>query len=153
MLDMRLYSAIDVYDDDTKTSGYTELVTPEDDSATSIEVVANKVVKFLLTSYGSDPFDPDYGGVAFTHMQISKAYLPKLKLELLDDIERCATYINKGEAAQDADDDSNETLYQITLQDLSYDPYTNPTRVDAYVEITTNSNKKAVVSITNETDS
>ena len=52
MLDLRLYSPTGNYADRNNVSEYMQLVRPDDPSALDIEVIAGKVVKFLLTSRG-----------------------------------------------------------------------------------------------------
>ena len=54
MLDLRLYSPTGNYADRNNVSEYMQLVRPDDPSALDIEVIAGKVVKFLLTSRGSE---------------------------------------------------------------------------------------------------
>lgn len=155
MLDTRLYCATNrIWRDAVSHYEEMDLVTADSTPATSIEVLANKVVKFMLTERGTDAFEPDYGGVSMHHLQICEAYLPKLRLEVLDDIDRCQTYINKAEQTGLASNDTtSERLYTIKLHDLVYNPRKTPTRVDIYLEIISTSGKREVVAITSHTDS
>ena len=154
MLDTRLYSATNrIVRNNEVHYEEMDLVTADSAPATSIEILANKVVKFMLTARGSDAFEPNYGGVSMHRGQICDAYLPKLRLEVLDDISRCQTYINQSEAQLAANDTESERLYTIVLRDIKYDPLVTPTRVDVYIEIISTTGKREVVAITNNTDS
>lgn len=59
MLDLRLYNPTGNYADQTNSSEYMQLVRPEDPSASGIEVIAGKVVKYLLTGRARTPLTPD----------------------------------------------------------------------------------------------
>lgn len=112
----------------------------EDAPASGLEVIANKVVKFLLTSYGSDALDPEYGGRALQVTQFSEQYIPKLRLELEEDIKRCLSYIKKYSK-------NEEKLMHLILVNLKYDPVLSPGRVDAYIELITNKNNRALLDV------
>ena len=153
MLDTRLYSATKrIVRNNVEHYEEMDLVTADSNPATSIEVLGNKVVKFMLTRRGSDAFEPDYGGISMHHGQICYAYLPKLRLEVLDDIARCETYVNQGEGQLAAGDNTSERLYKVVLRDIRYNPLVTPTRVDVYIEIISTTGKREVVAITNNTD-
>lgn len=154
MEDLRLYKSINkITRNATEYYEEMEAVGVEATPASSVEVLAGKVVKFLLTRKGTDAFYPDYGGIALHHGQICDAYIPKLRIEMLDDIERCSDYILSGESQLATTDTSSERLYSITLVKLEYDQLKDPGRLDVYIEITSTSGKKEVVAITNNTDS
>lgn len=153
MIDTRLYSATNrIVRNNEVHYEEMDLVTADSTPATSVEILANKVVKFMLTARGTDAFEPNYGGVSMHHGQICDAYLPKLRLEVLDDISRCQTYINQSESQLAANDADSERLYTIVLRDIRYNPLVTPTRVDVYIEIISTTGKREVVAITNNTD-
>lgn len=128
-----------------------ELSASDETVTSSIEILAGKVVKFLLTERGTDAFNPDYGGVALHHVQISEDYLPKLRLELLDDLARCKDYItNTSEAQLAYNDDTSDRLAILKLLDLRY---TTRSRIDAFIEIVSTEGKHHVVAITENTES
>lgn len=142
MLDLRLYSPTGNYADRNNVSEYMQLVRPDDPSALDIEVIAGKVVKFLLTSRGSDAFTPEYGGVSMHHPQISQAFIPQLTLEVHDDVRRCTEFIKS------TDGNEQERLLRINVLDIRYNALLSPDRVDVYLEILTTKNNRAVVVIT-----
>lgn len=154
MSDLRLYQSLNkVYRSATEHYEEMEPVGVEENSANGIEVLAGKVVKFLLTRRGTDAFYPNYGGIALHHGQICDAYIPKLRIEMLDDIDRCATYITQGESQLATTDTTSERLHSINLKNLVYSQRQDPTRLDVYIEIIGTSGKREVVAITNHTDS
>ena len=142
VVDLRLYTPTGNYADQNNSSEYMQLVRPEDPSALGIEVIAGKVVKYMLTSRGSDAFDPDYGGVSMHHTQISQAFLPQLTLEVHDDVQRCTGFIKR------SDGNNQERLLRINVLDIRYNARLTPDRVDVYLEILTTKNNRAVVAIT-----
>ena len=144
MLDLRLYNPTGNYTDQTNSSEYMQLVRPEDPSASGIEVIAGKVVKYLLTGRGSDAFDPGYGGVSLPHTQISPAFIPQLTLEVHDDVRRCTEFIKK------TDGNDQERLLRINVLDIRYNARLSPDRVDVYLEILTTKNNRAVVALTTD---
>lgn len=152
MIDLRFYKSDN---DITKTISEfyerMELSSSSEPVASSIEILAGKVVKYLLTARGSDAFDPDYGGTAFHYTQLSEAYIPKFRLEVLDDLSRCADYIRTKSEAQLSDyDTETDRLYTINLIDIKY---TILTRIDVYIEIISTKGKHHVVTITKNTES
>lgn len=142
MLDLRLYSPTGNYADRNRLSEYMQLVKPDDPSALDIEVIAGKVVKFMLTSRGSDAFVPEYGGVSMHHAQICKTFIPQLTLEVHDDVRRCTEFI------KNTDSHDQERLLRINVLDIRYNAILSPDRVDVYLEILTTKNNRAVVAIT-----
>lgn len=144
MLDLRLYNPTGNYADQTNSSEYMQLVRPEDPSASGIEVIAGKVVKYLLTDRGSDAFDPGYGGVSMHHTQISQALIPQLTLEVHDDVRRCTEFIKR------TDGNDQERLLRINVLDIRYNARLSPDRVDVYLEILTTKNNRAVVALTTD---
>ena len=149
MQDLRLYNPTGIYA--AREYGGSEqmkLVNPEDPTAVSIEVIAGKVVKFLLTARGSDAFNPEYGGVSMHHEQISQAYIPQLTFEIHNDVEACTRFIKNAEKNYSV---GGERLSHIVVRDVRYDARLTPYRVDVYLEVFTTYGKSAVVAITNNT--
>ena len=85
--------------------------------ATGVEILANKVVKFLLTTKGSDALDPEYGSTAFSYTQVSKDFLQRLRIEIQRDITRCFRFIKSTESSLDIS--SRALLGSIILRDVS----------------------------------
>lgn len=92
-----------------------------DAAADALETLAGKVVRFLLTTKGTCALDLEYGGTAFSHNQISREFIPKLRLEVQRDITRCFKYIK---STEDPRDTSNRAkLGSIILREIMYNPY------------------------------
>ena len=125
-------------------------VLPDDPSAKSIEVIAGKVVKFMLTEKGSDAFNPDYGGTSMHYLQMSPAFMPQFRSEVYADVAACEAFIKNAELDSELE---GEMLDHINVVQILYDPVVSPDRVDVYLEVFTTYGKRAVVSITPKTDS
>ena len=149
MLDIRFYTDTGRYFDLYKSDEYMQEVLPDAPSATSIEVIAGKVVKYLLTEKGTDAFDPLYGGTAMHYRQISTQFIPQLTFELYADVEACISYIKKTEENVGID---GERLANVIVRDVRYDPVNSPDRLDVYIEVVTTYGKRTVVCINNKTD-
>ena len=106
-----------------------------------LEVLSGKVVKFLLTRRGSDAFDPSYGGIALHHANVSRSYLPKLAMELADDISRCTTYIAEAEKSLPQ---GLSRLSRINIIGVQYDESSRDT-ITVRLEIITTKSEKAYV--------
>ena len=111
-------------------------------SATGLEVLANKVVKFLLTTKGTDGFDPEYGGVAFSGSQMSKDYLPKFRVEVQRDISRCFTFIKLSEDTSDTS--TCARLGSIILRGISFST-TEPGKIIVRIEIVSSDGQSALL--------
>ena len=106
-----------------------------------LEVLAGKVVKFLLTYRGSDATNKDYGGIALHHPNISRAYLPKLTMELSDDVERCTKYIIGSEKNLPK---NLARLSRINIAAVTYDEAVRDA-LTVKLEIITNTNELAPI--------
>jgi len=109
-----------------------------------IEVLANKVVKYLLTIQGSDVMDKTYGCSLVEYTQITKSRLPVLQLELVNALSRCTTYIKAGEATDAALD---SRLHHIELTKLTYNPSTLRDTVHIYLKIVAQSGQNALLEL------
>jgi len=138
--DIRLYTVDSVQDQGVQMKSAYLSSTP----ATGLEILGNKVVKFLKTTRGSDAMDPSYGGNAFSTPQISQEYLPKFRMELENDIARCTAYIKSSEFKHRS---ILDRLARITLRRIDYDPAVRPTTIHIYLEILTTYRNKAKVSV------
>ena len=150
MLDMRLYKPSDNFEDAQKYIEEMDRVIPDDPTARSIEVIAGKVVKYLLTEKGSDAFDFNYGGTSMHYRQIAPEFLPQFRREVAIDVENCERYIKDKEVSNGVE---GERLHSIKLLKVVYEPRLTPTRVDVYLEIFTTYGKHACVAITSRTNS
>jgi hypothetical protein len=132
-MDIRLYRRSGTYSDLLNT---VEEIVPSSLSeapTTGIEVIASRVTKFMLTTIGSDVLDPEYGSYLTSYVQISQDYLPKLRLELSEDLDRCAEYIRTVDEATEV---SGDRLRSLSLRDLKYSNLL-PDRLDVYLDIRT----------------
>lgn len=148
MLDMRLYRPTGIYEDVQKISEEMDRVVPDDPTATDMEVIAGKVVKFLLTEKGSDAFSPVYGGTSMHWLQIAPQSLPQFKREVFQDVQNCIKFLKTADLDYDID---GERLETINILKIVYDPVRTPNRVDVHLEIITTLGKRAVVAITPRT--
>lgn len=142
-MDLRLYKI----DDTTRYSlegDAMEVSSSQNDMAEGLEVLANKVVKFLLTIQGSDAVDPDYGCTLSGYTLISTRDLPVVQLQLVEDLERCAGYIK---AAEYSGLDNDTRLSAIELVKLVYDKNSARDVLHVYIRIKTKSSKEAVLQI------
>jgi len=150
MIDLRMYKPSGNFEDGQHNIEIMESVLPEDSVARSIEVIAGKVVKYMLTEKGSDAFDPEYGGTSMHYLQLSPQYLPQFKHEVLLDVQNCERYIKETEEYNNV---TGERLHSIKLLRVSYEPQLLPGRVDVWLEIFTTLGKHACVAITSRTNS
>lgn len=147
-MDLRLYLNTGTYDSYPDVSELTSRSKADSYNATGIEVIANKVVKFLLTYKGTDALDPDYGGIALHYGQISESFMPRFSMEMQNDVQRCREFIRKTELSLPS---TAEKMRNLILQDIKYNSKISPDRVDVYIEIITTSNNRALVALPNRT--
>ena len=150
MQDIRLYKPSGVYVDAHDFVEIMEDVNPDDSTAVSIEVIAGKVVKYMLTTKGSDAFNADYGSVSMHYLHMSEIFFPQFKREVYADVANCENYIKAMEQASSV---TSDKLYKINVLNIVYNRKLSPDRVDVYLEILTTQGKRACVAITNRTDS
>ena len=148
--DLRLYRRTGEYDSKFQNSEWVTTSTGSmgpllgSQTARGVEILANKVVKFLKTTYGSDVLAPTYGSRAFNTSLISQAYLPKFRLELEKDISRCVEFIK---VTEDNPYFTGDKLSEINIREVIYDPNAKPSRLDIFLGITTESGVKALLAI------
>lgn len=143
-MDIRIFSNTSIY---SKTDPLTELMVSaplESAAATRLETIAGKVVRFLLTSRGSDALEPSYGSYLPTYTQIAEASLPRMQMDLLNDLRRCQAYICAAEKTLPA---GEEKLRTVSLQKLQYAPGGDRGRIDIFVEITTTADNSSLLSV------
>jgi hypothetical protein len=143
-MDIRLYKNTGEYSTEYPASEQTASAALDTASATGLEVTANKVVKFLNTTYGTDALEPTYGSRALTLTQISKNYLPRFRFELEKDIERCLEYIKR---AENHSAFTGDKLSKITIREIQYNDLSSPDKLNVFLIITTVSQNTAIVSI------
>lgn len=143
-MDIRLYNRTD------KKSSYLEDASGhvlaesslEHTPAEGIEVIANKVVKFLLTIKGSDILNPDYGCYLASAQIGYSSDLSLFKMELTNSVSRCAAFIKRTEPK-----DAALKLRSLQIQKIQYDSKRSPGRVDVFLKIITSSGHEAVLDI------
>jgi hypothetical protein len=149
MQDIRLYKPSGIYTDKKQFIEIMYGVNPDDSTARSIEVIAGKVVKYMLTVKGSDAFDPDYGSTSMHYLHMSAMFFPQFKREVYADVENCENFIKRAEQSMGT---ASDKLYKINVLDIVYNIKNTPDRVDVHLEILTTQGKRACVAITNRTD-
>lgn len=138
--DLKLYTPTGKYSGAAEHTDCAECWRPK---STRLEVLAGKVLKFMFTYRGSDAFNSEYGGISMHHHNISRSYLPKLMMEISDDIERCTRFIIENEKSLPA---SLPRLSHINLLDVQYSDTTRD-KLTVKIEIITNTNESAVVAL------
>lgn len=116
-----------------------------DDPAKDLEVIANMVTKFLLTYIGTDALEKDYGGVAMHYTNISKAFIPKLTFEMLEDLARCKQYFSNMRLTG-----SGEGIKDISLLKIVYNEDTIPDKIEVHIEIITTKERRALLALLNK---
>lgn len=116
-MDIKLY----MRPDKNLQTEHMSIASLSDTHADGLETLANKVVRFLLTTKGSFIFDPEYGSTAFAYSQVSREFIPKLRLEVQRDITRCFKYIKSTENPLDTSDRAK--LGSLILRAVEYNPY------------------------------
>ena len=107
-----------------------------------LNTLANKVVKYLLTTKGSDAFNPDYGAHTASRTWIHQGHQVRYRLELNNDLRACAEYIKRSETSGP----DNEKLSMVKLVQLEYLPSERPLDIHIYIEIITTLGNRAVLS-------
>ena len=143
MSDIRLYTLTNIYEGRTKESEFMTPTPLADTTTSEVETICGKVVKYLLTTKGSDFMAPEYGAYLTTHTQISEAYIPRLHIELLEDLKNCTAFITRSEEHLTG---RTEKLFRINLVQLKYNTDLR-TRIDLYIEVITTSKIKALLTI------
>ena len=143
-MDIRLYNNTGKYEAYTDASELTAKSKADDPNANGLEILANKVVKFLLTYKGTDALEPEYGGIALHYGQIAKSFMPRFTLEMQNDVYRCRAYLRSAEKLLP---NTREKIADIIIKDIRYNDRLSPDRVDVFIEIITNKNNRALVAI------
>ena len=117
--------------------------TPIDDKVVGyLNTLANKVVKYLLTTRGSDIINPEYGGYGSSRTWIHEGFRARYIQELQNDIKRCTEYIQSKETPGP----NNERLRTIIMEKIEYTPTHKPTDIHIYLRILTTQGNVAVLS-------
>lgn len=98
-----------------------------------LEDIANKVVKFLLTEYGSNAFDTTYGSNWIKLVQISQDYIPQYIMTISSDIESCVSYIKNNELSLST---SIEKLYTVKFNGLEFSTAELSSNTEILISIT-----------------
>ena len=127
-------------------SGYTVDCAPDAPTTTErLRVICNKVLKYLLTYRGSDAYDASYGSRAIHRKHIPPSLLPEIRMELIEDIAECTSYMQRAE--QDKLSSDEERLSSITLISMEYNRSIDPTRLDIHLLVRTTFGNRAVIEV------
>lgn len=111
-----------------------------------LQIICGKVLKYLLTARGSDAYDPTYGSRALHRTHVAPSLVPEIRMELLEDIHDCVTYLRTAENAKLST--TAERLYSVQLIDLHYNRTSAPDRLDVHLLIRSNQGRTAVIKVT-----
>lgn len=112
--DLRYFIGTDImYDELNENTAQATLLAPP---TTAGEVLANKVVKYLLTYRGTDALEPYYGGTALHQTQVGKNYVVQLRSMMQSDIADCISYIKSTET-----DYTEYKLGDVKLVEFTFD--------------------------------
>ena len=107
-----------------------------------LNTLANKVVKFMLTSRGSDAFNPNYGAYAISQTNIHQGHRARFMYDISNDVASCAAYIK----ATETPGPNGDRLDYIKLVEVKYLPIEKPFNIHVYLEIITMNGNRALVS-------
>jgi hypothetical protein len=126
--DLRYFIGTDVMYDplNENTTTVDMLATPTSGS----EVLANKVVKYLLTYRGSDAIEPYYGGTALHQTNFDESYIPQLRTMLLSDIADCISYIKSTETEY-----TEYKLGDVDLVEFTYDSTSKDIQLHVHIAV------------------
>ena len=127
--DLRFYKDAGTWYDTLNKN--TEKAFPADPPTKGLEVLTGKVVKYLLTYYGTDPLNPSYGGRALQFTVIPRNYAPQIRMQLLDDIKRCVAFIKSTETKY-----TECKLGNIELVDFTYSGDKSNTQIHVHIRVT-----------------
>jgi len=149
-MDLKLYdfSAVEEFGISKIKLNLLEVASVSSPTTSRLETIVNKVVKFLITDYNSNAFDPTYGSKWTTYTQIRESYIPQFILLINSDISRCISYIRNSEVSLP---NTIEKLSTIKFNGLEYSTPTfeSTTRILVNITIYTNFNNKALFTLTN----
>lgn len=144
-LDLRLYSRTGVFEAfGDAPAERADPVTADAPAATEMEIEAGKVVKFLLTAQGSDAFNPEYGGTALHDAQVAESHIPALRLDVQNDLARCADSIRRAEQGLPT---GRDRLASLFLAGVEYGAADRPGQLAVRIEIVTTAGKRALVAL------
>ena len=111
--------------------------------ANTIETIGGKVVKFMLTAFGTDAFDPQYGANLTLYNFINLELSRRIRFDINNDLLRCTAYIKNAEKSLPI---TAEKLMSLSMLDFIYNDNIR-TRFDVYVEILTTKSNAAILQI------
>lgn len=126
--DLRYFLGTDVMYDELNEN--TEMATLLAKPTTAGEVLANKVVKYLLTARGTDAIEPYYGGTALHQTAISKNYITQLRTMMLSDITDCVSYIKSTET-----DYTEYKLGDVHLDNFEYSQTAKDIQLHVHISV------------------
>lgn len=141
--DLRIYTNTGIFEGSTKES---EFIVPSPLVTSPVgrfETIAGKIVKFLLTTIGSDVSDPTYGSYITTYSNISLRYLPRMRMEIIEDLGRCAEYVRRTERAHPVE---YERFRAVKLKDLIFQTDIR-NRLDIFLEVSTTHNNYSILTL------
>ena len=143
MFDIKLYLNTGNYLDYKRTIEHVSSAPVDGEKVPYLETLANKVVKYLLTTLGTDVMHPQYGAYTAGMMQFSNSYLPKYVFEFSSDVRRCMDYIR----ATETPGPDGERLANIKVVRVDYNQDNNPAEIHRVIEIITSLGNRALLTM------
>jgi len=141
MRDLRLYKSTGNYIRPSSEK-MKEGTLADSGAGTALEIIANKVIKYLMTVRGTDPLDKEYGTRLLTYRHMSDSYLPKVRMEVEEDIASCIAFIKAHESVS-----AEDSLADIMLIDVEYDYVVDPLTLHVYIEIITTNKEYSLLDL------
>ena len=139
-MDIRLYTRSGTFKAMTTNVEVMNSSTLDEKTANYLETLANKVVKFLLTSYGSDPINPQYGSRAHIGI-VPNNKLNWFSINFQQDLKNCYKFIKSTETPGP----NGELLANINLLDITAPRQRTPAALAVKIEIKTTDKQSALL--------
>ena len=139
-MDIRLYTRSGTFKGVATNVEIMNSSTLDEKTANYLETLSNKVVKFLLTSYGSDPINPQYG--ARVHIGIvPNNKLNWFSINFQQDLKNCYKFIKNTETPGP----NGELMADINLLGITAPKEGTPTELAVKIEIKTTDKQSALL--------
>lgn len=139
-MDLRLYTRSGIYKSPVRDVEKMITSTLDEKTATYLETLSNKVVKFLLTSYGTDPINPKYGARTMNAI-VSTTQVQWFSLNFQQDLQACFKFIK----ASETPGPNGELLAAINLIKITIDNKDYPSGFIVRIEIKTTDKQSALL--------
>lgn len=141
-MDLKIYNITDTASEyiDTDEGNLLALAALTDCPASGMEVLANKVIKYLLTERGSCILDPTYGCYLTDYRSSAVAAEAQIQLEAYSAVSSCAASIKSKET-----DYTEVKLKSLELTKVIFSRDGSSGRADLFIKITTTEGEQAML--------